>query len=194
MKGVKSMMRELPGKERSRSMTELLLMLVLLAVFAVSALVIVMTGAGVYQSIAEDQKANADLRIPLTYVTNKIRQADASGQVRLLEQEGTAVLVLSHQEEQQAYDTWIYALEGQLCEVTVASGSTLRLADGIAVMPVPSFEIRWDGPRMLLLTAGDASGQALSTRVALRSHPGAPAASHPGAPAASQTSQEVPIL
>ena len=186
MKGAQIMMRELSGKERTRSMTELLLMLVLLSIFAISALVIVMTGAGVYQSIAEDQNSNADLRIPLSYVTNKVHQADAAGQVRVIEREGTTVLVLSYQEEQASYETWIYALEGQLYEVTVASGSTLRLADGIAVMPVRSFQIKQDGPRMLLLTVGDASGQALSTRVALRSHQ--------GAPAGAQTSQEVPTL
>lgn len=190
-------MRELPGNERTRSMTELLLMLVLLAIFAISALVIVMTGAGVYQSIAADQKSNADLRIPLSYVTNKIHQADAFGQVRVIDLEGTQVLVLAYQEDEASYETWIYALEGQLYEVTIASGSILRLADGIAVMPVRSFAIKEDGPRMLLLTAGDASGQALSTRVALRSHPCAPAGAYntlEGAPTGGPDSQEVPKL
>lgn len=154
---------------RNHGMSEVLLMLLLLSAFAVSALIIVMIGANAYQSISMDKAYNAEVRIPFSYITNKVHQSDRSDAVKLLDFDGTRVLILSSTESDATYDTWIYVYEGQLREVTVAAGTDLALADGIAVMPVHDFQMRLDGQRMLVLTSQDASGRALSVSVALRS-------------------------
>ena len=163
------MMGKMAAEGRRHSLFELLLMLFLLFIFAASALIVVVIGADVYSNINHNMDSNYDLRIPLSYVSNKIRQADREGAVSLQTKEGTTVLVLQSVQNGSNYETWIYEYEGYLYEVLYEQGQGLGLEAGTPVIPVNGFSMKMEADNLLTLTANDASGKRLDLRLALRS-------------------------
>jgi hypothetical protein len=163
------MMGRMPAEKRRQSLFELLLMLFLLFIFAASALIVVVIGADVYANINRNMNANYDLRIPLSYVSNKIRQADSEGAVSLQTKEGTTVLVLASVNNGSNYETWIYEYEGYLYEVLYEQGKGLPLEAGTPVIPVNGFSMKMEAGNLMTLTAKDTSGKSLDLRLALRS-------------------------
>lgn len=163
------MMGRMPAERRRQSLFELLLMLFLLFIFAASALIVVVIGADVYANINRNMDANYELRIPLSYVSNKIRQADSEGAVSLQMKEGTSVLVVESVENGANYETWIYEYEGYLYEVLYAQGEGLGLEAGTPVIPIKGFSMKMEAGNLIALTAKDTTGKSLDLRLSLRS-------------------------
>ena len=153
----------------NRSVLDLLFILILLFTFAVSALVIVMIGANVYKSVVDDMQSNYALRIPLSYISSKIKQHDQAEAVHLVLKEGTPVLVLDSTIDEVAYENWIYAYDHQLYEVLLEKGDTLVLSDGITIMPLVGLDFNMPSDGMLEIRSYDAAGESLDLTLSLRS-------------------------
>jgi hypothetical protein len=153
----------------SRNSSNLFFMLLLVCAFAVSALFVVMTGANVYKTVSADMESNAALRIPLSYIAEKIRQCDAPGAVHLEMMENHKVLVLDSSDGGIDYENRIYCLDGQLYEVTIEKGAEFALTDGMPIMAVNAFDMTTDQSGMLRITAFDESGKSLALSLSLRS-------------------------
>ena len=154
----------------NRSIMDLLFILILLFTFSVSSLVIVMIGANVYKSVVDDMQSNYDLRIPLSYIATKVRQHDESGAIHLTLKEGTSVLVLKSTADKVSYETWIYAYDHKLYEVLLQKGETIKLADGMAILPVTGLDLKMPTNSLLEVTSYDASGKTLDLSLHLRSN------------------------
>ncbi len=152
-----------------RNFTNLFFVLALMSLFAVMALIVVIIGADAYDKVSRDMESNADLRIPLSYAASKVRQCDSKDAVRIIEKDGTSVLVLESSDGQAVYETWIYSYNDFLHEVTIEQGTEFELADGIAILPVYGFEVASMDPGLLKVTASDRSGRRLELLLALRS-------------------------
>ncbi len=117
-------------KQERRFIVDILFVLALFGVFAVSALVIVTIGADVYHHTVEDMGRNYNSRTATAYITEKVRQSDASlstgdGTVRLSTLSGQPALALWEETEDSLFCTWIYYHDGYLRELYMRGGSYL---------------------------------------------------------------------
>ena len=65
-----------------RHITDIIFLLSLLCVFAVTAVFVVIFGADVYKGISQRMQDNGNMRSSITYLSEKVRQNDSGG-VRL---------------------------------------------------------------------------------------------------------------
>lgn len=139
--------------------------LLLFAVFAVCILLVLLTGAKIYQRLVQRDQANYDSRTAVSYLAAKIRQSD---QLDCLETNGTDMLVITEEIEGEWYETRIYCYDGYLCELFTIAGSDSLPEDGIRVLPANALKVAMeDGAVRLEIT--DTNGQVQSLRLSLRS-------------------------
>lgn len=111
-------------KTESRFQTEKLLPLVLFAILAVCAVLVLLTGAGVYKRLTErGQEAFHNRTVPL-YIATKVRQADCTGAVSVEHRNGTDILCLKEEIDGKGYVTRIYCCEGVVRELFSAENVT----------------------------------------------------------------------
>lgn len=109
-------------KQQRRFVVDILFVLALFGVFAVSALALVTIGADVYRHTVQDMSDNYDARTAIAYVTEKVRQnnvllSDDTPSVALSTISGEPALVLTSEIDGEAYDTFLYYYEGYLKEL-----------------------------------------------------------------------------
>lgn len=105
------------SKEENRHIVDVLFVLALFCVFAISALMLVTIGANVYQKTVNNMDTNYSSRTAFSYVTEKIRQNDASQTISIGSLEGRPAIILSQEIEGQLYNTYLYEYEGYLTEL-----------------------------------------------------------------------------
>ena len=142
--------------------------IVLIALFAISALVLLAAGMQVYKNVVLASNENFELRTSLSYVATRVRQFDASGSVDVAQYDGMDVLVLSEEFDGDIYNTLIYYKNGYLCELAQAAGYEPDFEFGFETVEIDDFSIsKQDG--CILLSAANASGDRESLKLTLRS-------------------------
>lgn len=126
-------MKNQPSSSRSGSMAFLFSMLLFL-VFILCSVFIILIGSRVYTNIRARNDAAFYSDTALSYISNKVRQADRSGFVNVEEIDGLSVLVLTSEYDGILYDTWIYTKDGSLRELFSEKGSGLTTDDGLPIM------------------------------------------------------------
>ncbi|MDR2610158.1 MAG: DUF4860 domain-containing protein [Clostridiales Family XIII bacterium] len=144
----------------------LIFTLTLLGVFAMSALLVAVMGAQVYESSAENVQKNFDTRTSLVYMAQKVRQSPAGG-IRVGSVDGGDALVLSESYDDETYESWIYVYDNELREVLVPAGAPVKAGDGYSIMELKSLKIEERGG-LLLLTAENKQGEEHSLSLARR--------------------------
>jgi hypothetical protein len=142
--------------------------LLLLGVFALTAIFVAVLGAQVYRSSAETMQANFDTRTSLVYISEKVRQStgtnfevrDAGGQ--------SALVITEDYDNGQTYETWIYAYDGKLRETTISAGSEMEPGTGQAIMDMKSMNFDVDGSLVKITSVND-SGDEESLTLSRRS-------------------------
>lgn len=117
-------------KTENRFQTEKLLPLVLFAILAGCAVLVLLTGAGVYRRLTErGQETFQNRTVPL-YIATKVRQADSAGAVSVEQQNGTDILRLQEEIGGELYVTRIYCYEGIVRELFSAESVAFDPAAG----------------------------------------------------------------
>ena len=141
--------------------------LVIIALFAISALVLMGAGLQVYKNVVLAANENFELRTSLSYVATKVRQADKSGMVSVRDIDGTTVLALGEDLDGEYYETYIYFMDGYLYELLQPADMEPELDFGFETMEIDAFTIsQQDGT--ITLTAGNSAGETESLTVTLR--------------------------
>ena len=99
--------------------------LVLFLLFSLCILGVLLTGADVYGRITEKDRTAYDRRTAVQYLTTKIRQSDAHGNLAVTELDGIPALQLQEQVGDRVYVTHIYCAEGYIWELYAQQGSGL---------------------------------------------------------------------
>lgn len=99
-----------------------LMSLVSFGMFAVCILLVLLTGAGVYQNLVDRGETCYDQRTALQYVATRIRQADTSGGIALEDFGGQEALVLREEIRGRQYLTRVYCYGGFVRELFTAEG------------------------------------------------------------------------
>ncbi len=84
---------------------------------------------------------NFNTRTSLSYVVEKIRQADAEGAVSIGTFEGNPVVILSSEVNGIEYHTYIYEYQGMLKELMERSDISLSASAGQDILAMERFEI-----------------------------------------------------
>lgn len=142
--------------------------LVLFLLFSVCVLGVLLTGGDVYRKITEKDRQVFDQRTAVQYLTTKVRQSDAAGNLAVTEFEGLPALQLREQVGDRVYVTHIYCMDGYLRELYAQEGSGLAPGDGERVLPAEHLDLQWTAP-MLTFTLAFADGTQRQAALTLRS-------------------------
>ena len=132
---------ELEGK-RSH-VIDTLFVLCLLFLFIISAVTVILIGAGVYKKNVEAMSENHSHRIACAYISEKIRQSDVKGRVFTEEVFGQNTLVLQDEVDGVLYNTYIYNYDGWLMELYAKSDlDEIYPQSGQKILKISSFDIK----------------------------------------------------
>lgn len=135
-------------KKKHDAITALGAMLVL-AVFAVSILLVLMTGADLYRKLVEEGEESYLRRTAAQYLTTRVRQAES---VELDAFDGCRSLVLA---EEGGALTRVYCYDGWLRELYTVPGAKGSAGDGEKVLEAETLEGKWEGNLLTLKLDGD---------------------------------------
>ena len=116
---------------------QILFGLVLLCVFTLLSLSLVTIGKDVYSRIAVNLQQNNDLRMAVSYTSNKIRSYDYEGGVGIINDSGIDVLSLN--EPDGVLSTYIYYYDGCLREYQIFEGEDFPPEKGEILVGLKSF-------------------------------------------------------
>ena len=153
--------------------TELLFSVALLCVFLITGVLVIMTGADVYQKTVRSSDLNYNMQTSLSYIVEKIRQGDENGGITLGETEdGVPALLISSRHQDADYTTYIYACGGEIRELFVRQDAAADSADGTPLLETGSLTFEELDNRLLRITVADTEGGVSSVLI----HPSSRAA------------------
>lgn len=113
----------------------------LFCVFAASALLVVLIGSNVYRSTAGQMAENNSSHTALSYISEKIRQADGIGDITITRLSGTDALALTDQYDGQDYITYIYEDQNELKELFAKADTSLSVESGQSITDITSLKM-----------------------------------------------------
>ena len=148
-----------------------LLPVLLLALFLLLSTLIAVRSAAAYKKVL-DRSDRLDRSTALTYITEKVRQNDAAGALRVGRIGDCEALVIA-QGDEILYDTYIYCYDGSLRELMIKRELTPAPEMGRALLPMDSLELTLrDG--LLCIRCTDGTGETRERSVALTAQEVAP--------------------
>lgn len=135
--------------QEKRFIVDVLFVLALFGLFAVSALMLVTVGADVYKHTVDDMSSNYETRVSVSYIAEKIRQNDSvtlpeNGSISIALLGDAPALLLEQEINEEIYNTYLYFHQGYLKELLVRKGSFIgenSLTAGQEIMALSSFSI-----------------------------------------------------
>jgi len=162
-------------RQEKNFIVDILFVLALFGLFAVSALMLVTIGANVYQHTIEDMDNNYDARVVSTYLAEKLRQCDLllddESSVAVSDLEGSPALVLSQEMGGELYDTYLYYHDGYLKELLMKRGNDTggdSRGAGQEIIELQDFSLAWAADDLLEIHLVTASGE--SREIYLSTH------------------------
>lgn len=162
--------------QHTSHIVDFLFVLSLFCVFTICAFLVVMIGANVYRSTAENMENTYSTRTALAYVTEKIRSHDAEGLMSLTEVEGTPALAFYDRTETKDYVTYIYSDSKALFEITASPDTEVSLSMGQEIIKVNGFSFTEKEDGFICLSASDSDGNITLLYVHLQNSSGYTAA------------------
>lgn len=137
-----------------RHSADTLAIVCLLLLFLLTGALALIAGARSWQSTDAAMARRLDRQIPFAYIAGKARQSDSLTAEPF--GEGGTALVLGSEWDGERYETRLYCLDGQLCELFSPAGVTLHPSDGTAVAALQDLSLEMeDGAVRVSLTAAD---------------------------------------
>lgn len=148
-------------RTESRSMMDVLFVLILFLVFTASALTVILVGAKVYESTASHMEDNYTVRTALAYISEKIRQFDEQDAVSITDLQGTPAVTLSQEIEGTDYCTYLYFYDQALCELFIKASSEPSLSGGNRIIELQDFSMQELSEGIYEFTAVSQEGETL---------------------------------
>ena len=160
-------------KEENHHIVDVLFVLALFCVFAISALMLVTIGASVYQKTVNDMDTNYSTRTAFSYVTEKIRQNDASQTISIGTLEDRPAIILSQEIEGCLYNTYLYEYDGYLTELFTSADLNLGgdiLKAGHPLIPLKEFTLSEIEPSLYHFILSTEDAQSVSLYISTQSN------------------------
>lgn len=127
-------------KSPRKHTVDILFVITLFAVFAISVMTLTGVGARVYESIVNRMDENFNSRTAFTYISNKVHQSDADGNVTLGEFGGVEALIISEEIDNITYNTYLYYYDGYLKELFTRAGQNFDPKYGDDILALEGFK------------------------------------------------------
>jgi len=131
-----------------------LFVLIIFCIFAVSVLMVLMLGAGIYQNMTEISREEQDERTALAYIRTKVRNNDINGRIHIGEFGGQPALVYDEHFHGIHFRTSIYHYDGWIREMFTEADLEFSPADGNLVMPLDNITFEELDNGLILVTSG----------------------------------------
>lgn len=126
-------------QKQQRHIIDIIFVLALFCLFALSAIFLITIGADIYGRTVDNMEGNFNTRTALAYVTEKVRQSDVEGQVLIGEFNGHQALVITSRVSDIDYNTYIYEYNGCLKELMCRQDVVLGPEAGQDILEVSEF-------------------------------------------------------
>ena len=134
--------------------------LLVFAVFMVSVLLVLLSGADTVQRLSERDRKTYHHRTAVQYISTRIRQADSRGAVKTEIFDDLSTLVLTEYVDSEAYETRIYCYDGYLREMFCSAGLALPHEFGEKILPMESFTAEMNSDSLqIVLSLPDGSSE-----------------------------------
>lgn len=137
---------------KKQHMVDVLFVMTLFCVFALSSLCVVYIGSRVYQQTTKSMESNFQTNTALNYVIEKTRQGNCLGNIQIRSIEDQEALVILQSYNDQLYATYIYQYNDQLRELFIKESQAPLLNDGDTIIAATQFEIEKLNNQLLHLT------------------------------------------
>lgn len=132
---------------------QLIFIMLLFLIIVIVSVMIILLGQNIYESINDDRAYNYEKRVSLSYIANKVRQADKENSISLIGNEDNSTLVIREKYDEEYYETWIYYYNNGLYELFTDEDNEFNPEDGIKIMDVDSFLIEKINNQLYKFTA-----------------------------------------
>ena len=157
------------NQKQDKHIIDVLFVIGLFCLFALSSIFLITIGANIYRKTVSHMNENFNTRTSLSYVTEKIRQADESGAISLGTLDGNPTLILSSKTDDTIYHTYIYEYQGMLKELLERSDVSLQASAGQDIMDVEKFEMVKVNGHLLQCTLKMHGEDAVNIYISIRS-------------------------
>lgn len=156
-------------RTQRKHMIDFLFSVALFFVFALSALIVILLAARIYQSTTENSSLNYTSRTSLSYISEKIHQNDLNGAVYLDNFDGYDALVMEQKLEDVTYYTYIYAYNDELKELFTSGDSSIKASSGQTILNIRDFSMEQISDNLLRFSCTDQNNQKASALIGIRS-------------------------
>ncbi|WP_179237533.1 DUF4860 domain-containing protein [Sedimentibacter hydroxybenzoicus] len=115
---------------------------------------VILLGQNIYENINKDRADNYEKRVSLSYIANKVRQADKENSIRVEKSEDVQALVINEVYDEDYYETWIYYYNDGLYELFTGESIQFNPEDGMKIMNIDSFSIERLSNKLYKFTVG----------------------------------------
>ncbi|MBQ3163205.1 MAG: DUF4860 domain-containing protein [Lachnospiraceae bacterium] len=133
-------------------MIDILFVLSLFCVFAVSSALLILFGADIYKKTVQQMENSYSTRTSIAYITEKIRQSDIEHAIKIISQDDTQILMLTNIINNVPYATSLYEYDGYLYELFARTDLKLPLDAGQPIMELHSLSFSQIEPNILEIT------------------------------------------
>lgn len=151
---------------RNKSVIDFVFVLALLAVFAVSALFVVLFGAKVFRNTNKDMGENFTKRTACFYVQEKLKAFDEKDSIIVGEYDNKPVLELWYGND---YVTYIYSYNSHIMEYTAPAELDFDASNGKEIVAVNEFEVKKSEDNLLHIHIVDENENASDLYKCIRS-------------------------
>lgn len=156
-------------RTQRKHMIDFLFSVALFFVFALSAVIVILLAARIYQSTTENSSLNYTSRTSLSYIGEKIHQNDLDGAVYLGSFDGYEALVMEQELKDVTYYTYIYACDNELKELFTSGDSGIKASSGQTILEIQNFSMEQLSDNLFKFSCTDRNNQQASTIVGIRS-------------------------
>lgn len=126
----------------NRHSIDVVFVLVLFAVFAVSVLMVLMLGVSSYNDITGRMEDNYENRTAAAYIAEKMRQGGGEDCVTIGQYSGQSALIFEYHIDGEDYATYIYYYDGSLREIFTYKDNFLEPQAGEVIVDAKGFELK----------------------------------------------------
>lgn len=129
--------------------------LIIFCIFAVSVLIVLMLGAGIYRNMNDISNDGRDERTALSYLWTKVKNNDTAGNVYVGDFCGLPALCIDEEDDGTAYQTVVYHYDGWICELFYEVGIDFTPDSGSKILEVADLKLETLDQGLIKASCGD---------------------------------------
>ncbi len=139
----------------------------LFLVLTLFALMVIVLAAKIYENTTENSHRNHQSRIALSYISEKIHQADEECIISINQFDTQDALTFKQTYDGSNYSTYIYYYSGSLRELFVKEGVDISLSDGKVILELQEFSMVEADENLLYFSCTDMENQFADSYVSI---------------------------